>query len=153
MKKTAIIIMMLATAFFPSVLNAGTPISQSTLPSVARTFISKYFPGEKIRKAEKEQGHRGTEYEVDLTSGAEVCFRDNGEWKEVKAARGKSVPAAVVPAAISRYVATHHKGNSIVEISRKRGGYKLELSNGTELHLTAEAKPMTGRRSGKRDSR
>ncbi|MDE5633727.1 MAG: PepSY-like domain-containing protein, partial [Muribaculaceae bacterium] len=68
-----------------------------------------------MRKAEKEQGRRGMEYEVDLASGAEIDFRDNGDWKEVKAARGKAVPAAIVPAAISKYVAANFKGQTIVE--------------------------------------
>lgn len=88
------------------------------------------------------------EYEVDLASGAEVDFRENGDWKDVKAARGKAVPAAIIPSAITKYVATNHKGTRIVEISRKRGGYEVELSNGKELRLTADAKPMPARKGG-----
>ena len=62
------------------------------------------------------------EYEVDMTSGAEIDFHDNGDWKDVKAAKGKTVPAAIVPPAIAKYVAKNFAGQSIVEISRKRGG-------------------------------
>lgn len=36
------------------------------------------------------------EYEVDMTSGAEIDFRDNGDWKDVKAGKGKAVPAAII---------------------------------------------------------
>lgn len=132
---------------------AGTPIKQTELPKAAQTFLSKYFPGDKVWKAEKGQGRRGMEYEVDLKSGAEVDFRDNGDWKEVKAARGKAVPSAIVPAAIAKYVSTNFKGQSIVEISRKRGGYEVELSNGTELKLTGDGKPMSANRSGNRGNR
>ena len=93
------------------------------------------------------------EYEVDLKSGAEVDFQENGDWKEVKAARGNAVPAAIIPTAITKYVSTNFKGQSIVEISRKRGGYEVELSNGTELKLTEDAKPMPARRGGGRGNR
>lgn len=93
------------------------------------------------------------EYEVDLMSGAEVDFMENGDWKEVKAAKGKSVPASIVPAAISKYISTNFKGQTIVEIGRKRGGYEVELSNGTELKLTEDAKQMPARNGGSRRHR
>lgn len=133
---------------FSTMMFAGTPIKSSELPKAAQTFLTKYFPGDNVRKAEKDQGRRGMEYEVDLMSGAEVDFMENGDWKEVKAAKGKSVPAAIVPAAISKYISTNFKGQTIVEIGRKRGGYEVELSNGTELKLTEDAKQMSARNGG-----
>lgn len=129
---------------------AGTPIKQSELPKTAKTFLTKYFPGDAVRKAEKEQGRRGMEYEVKLKSGAEIDFRENGDWKDIKAANRHSVPAALIPAAISKYVAAKYRGQKIVEISRKRGGYEIELSSGTELKLTEDAKPMPARQGGHR---
>lgn len=140
-------------ASFPALVFAGKPINRSELPQAAQTFLSKYFPGDDVRKAEKEQGRRGAEYEVDLVSGAEVDFRDNGDWKEVKAAHGHAVPAAIVPAAIAEYVAKNYSGQNIVEISRKRGGYEVELTNGIELKLTEDAKPFTEGRGGQRGNR
>lgn len=153
MKRLIVLMLVAVTASFSALVFAGTPISQSELPKAAQTLLSKHFPGDNVRKAEKEQGRRGAEYEVDLVSGAEVDFRDNGDWKEVKAARGKAVPAAIVPDAISKYVTTNFAGQSIVEISRKRGGYEVELSNGTELKLTEDAKPFTEKRGGQRGNR
>ncbi len=41
------------------------------------------------------------------------------------------------------------KGQTIEEISRKRGGYEVELSNGSELNLTEDAKPMQPRQGGR----
>ena len=143
MKKIMTLMSVIIAASFSAFVFAGTPINQSELPKAAQTFLSKHFPNAKVRKAEKEQGRRGMEYEVDLVSGAEIDFRDNGDWKEVKSARGAAVPAAIVPAAITKYVAAHHAGQSIVEISRKRGGYEVELSNGVELKLTEDGKPFT----------
>lgn len=153
MKRILSLMLVALATSLSAVIYAGTPVKSTDLPKAAQTFLSKYFPGDAVVKAEKDQGYRGTEYEVDLRSGAEVDFRDNGDWKEVKAARGKAVPVAIVPAAIAKYVATNHKGRSITEISRKRGGYEVELSNGTELKLTADAKPLPARQGGHRGNR
>lgn len=144
-------ILILAIAAFAaaSALYAGTPIAKSELPAAAQSFITKHFPGDNIRKAEKDYGRRGTEFEVDLASGAEIDFTENGDWKEVKAARGKAVPAAIIPAAIAKHVTQTYEGQAIVEISRKRGGFEVELENGTELKLTEDAKPMPARQGGR----
>lgn len=147
MKKTFAMIIM-ALAMSVTTLMAGTPISQSELPKAAQTFIAKYFAKDTVRKAEKDNGRRGVEYEVDFVSGAEVEFNADGNWKDYKAARGSVVPSDIVPAGIAKYVAANFKGQTIVEISRKRGGYEVELSNGSELKLTADGQPMAPRQGG-----
>ncbi len=145
MKKIPALIIAAIVASASATMQAGTPIQQSELPKAALTFIAKHFPNDKVRKAEKDNGRRGTEYEVDLAGGAEIDFRADGEWKEGKAAKGSAVPAAIIPSAIAKYVKANFSGQTIVEISRKRGGYEVELSNGTELKLTEDAKPMPAR--------
>lgn len=132
-----------AVAALLSVAYAGTPTTQDKLPKEARSFIVKYFPGDKVRNVEKEQGYRGMEYEVDFASGAEIDFREDGSWKEIKSAKGKVVPIGVVPAGIAKHVKTNYSGQGVVEISRKRGGYEVELADGTELKLTEDGKPFT----------
>ncbi|MDE6099665.1 MAG: PepSY-like domain-containing protein [Paramuribaculum sp.] len=154
MKRTiTLMLLAIVASVSAAYVYAGTPVSLAQLPQAARTFLTKYFPGDNVKKAEKDQGHRGMEYEVDLASGAEIDFRENGEWKEVKVARGKAVPSGIVPAAIAKHVSANYSGQKIVEISHKRGGYEVELSNGTELKLTEDAKPLTGQRGGNRPRR
>lgn len=153
MKRFMTLALLAIVASVSAFVYAGTPIKKTDLPKAAQTFLSKYFSGDDVLKAEKDQGRRGMEYEVDLSSGAEIDFTENGDWKEVKAARGTAVPAAIVPSAISKYVSTNFKGQSIVEISRKRGGYEVELSNGSELKLTEDAQPMPARNGGGRRSK
>lgn len=152
MKRILSLLLLSIVASVTAIMYAGTPIKQSDLPKTAKTFLTKNFPGDEIRKAEKEQGRRGMEYEVELKSGAEIDFRENGDWKDIKAARGNSVPTALIPIAISKYVTANYRGQKIVEISRKRGGYEIELSNGTELKLTEDAKPMPARQGARRGS-
>lgn len=149
MKKFLATMLLMVVASVSATIFAGTPIKQSELPKAAQSFITKYFPKDQVRKVEKDNGRRGMEYEVDFTNGAEVDFTSDGNWKKVKAAHDTSVPSAIVPSAIAKYVATNFKGQTIVEISRKRGGYEVELSNGSELKLTEDAKPMQLRQGGR----
>lgn len=139
MKKLLAMMLMASTAV---TISAGRPISRSQLPKAARTFISKHFSTDKIYKIEVDGSWYEKEYEVDLMSGAEIEFRADGSWKEVKASRGRAVPAGIVPAAISKYVKANFADMPIVEIQRKAGGYEVELANGTELKLTADAQPL-----------
>lgn len=141
MRKITIMVLVAVSALL-SAAYAGTPITKEQLPGEARSFISKYFTSDDVRKVEKEQGRRGMEYEVEFASGAEIDFRDDGTWKEVKAAHGGAVPGGIVPKAIAKYVSDNHAGQSIVEISRRRGGYEIELSNKVELKLTEDAKAL-----------
>lgn len=147
MKRTLLTLVAVVMAFSASVY-AGTRIAENQLPQTARDFIAKHFPGDAIRKAESDQGRRGTEYEVDLNSGAEIDFSSDGNWKEVKAAHGQAVPDAIVPEGIAKLVKDSYSGLAIKEISRKRGGYEVELTNGTELKLTEDGKPMPARQHG-----
>ncbi len=149
MKKIIVSMLVFLSASVSASMFAGTPIKQSELPKSAQTFISKYFPKDGVKKVEKDNGRRGVEYEVDFTSGAEVEFNADGAWKELKASKGQTVPADLVPAAISKYIAANHKGFSIVEIGRKHGGYEIKLSNGTELRLTEDAQPMQARQGNR----
>ena len=142
MKRILSLMVVIMMTSLTAIIYAGTPINRSELPKAAQTFLTKYFPRDGVRKAEKDSGYRNLEYEVDLNSGAEIEFRENGDWKDIKAAYGHAVPAALVPAAISKYVTANFRGQKIVEISRIRRGYEVELSNGTELKLTEDAKPL-----------
>lgn len=142
-----------AVATLVSAAYAGTPITREQLPDQARNFITKYFASDNVKKVEKEQGRRGMEYEVEFTNGAEIDFREDGSWKDVKAPHGGAIPADIVPAAINKYVQDHHAGQTIVEISRKRGGYEIELTNDVELKLTEDAKPLTGQEHKRRGNR
>lgn len=140
--KRALVIALTAIAAAIPAINAGTPVKPAQLPKAAQTFISTHFPADDIRKVEMDRGFRGVEYEVDMVSGAEIEFRDNGEWKEVKAAKGNALPTGVVPARVAEFVAKNFPGQSVKEISRKRGGYEVELTNDTEFRLAEDGIPL-----------
>ena len=78
------------------------------------------------------------DYEVYLANGTKVEFTLQGDWKEVRCAGG--VPAAIVPAAISKYVKTNYANAAIVKIDKKYSGYEVELNNGLELKFDTKGK-------------
>lgn len=106
-------------------------ISPTELPATAKAFVSTYFPSAKIVSVNKDHD----EYEVILSDGTTIDFDRNGEWEDVDAAIGKTVPTGYYPAAIDTYVAEHHAGTGINEISRERGGYEVELTDGLDIHF------------------
>lgn len=109
-----------------------TIIDQTQLPANAKTFIDLYFAGDKVAKVEQE--HNPTSYDVYFVSGAEVEFDAAGEWTDVKAAFGSSVPTGIVPDFILSYLETNLPDAQITEISKTiSGGYEVDLNNDTDL--------------------
>ena len=64
MKRIITLMLVAATASLSAHVFAGTPIKQSELPKGAQTFLSKHFPGDNVKKAEKEQGRRGADGQI-----------------------------------------------------------------------------------------
>lgn len=127
---TLAVIVGLATA-----ANAKTAYSRdkSSLPQKALATLSTHFPADvSLIKIEPN------EYEVILVDGTEITFYMNGEWDGVDVARGKEVPAALVPQAIKTYVAKNYAGQKIESIDKERTGYDVELSNGLDLKFNPQ---------------
>lgn len=109
-------------------------IATDRLPSEAKTFISQYFPSISIVSAQKDKD----DYEVVLSDGTRIDFNKSGEWTDVDAPVGKTVPTGFYPAAIDSYIATSYTGTGINEISKERRGYDVELVTGIDLIFDTE---------------
>lgn len=104
-------------------------IQSSQLPSNAKEFINQYFPSLQIVSSQKDKN----DYEVILSDGTSIDFNKKGEWTDVDAALGKSLPTGFYPAAIDSYIAQNFQGLGINEISKDKRGYEVELVTGTEM--------------------
>lgn len=106
----------------------------SVLPAKAQTFIKSNFKKgiNHIKIDSKTFG--GKEYDVILNDGTEIDFDNDGAWKSIDCGNA-SVPASIVPKAISNYVKKNYKGKRIVEIEIDRNKYEIQLSNGMELEF------------------
>ena len=110
------------------------PVSSGELPVKARTFIGQYYPTARIVSTTKDKD----DYEVTLSEGTRIDFDKAGEWTDVDAVTGMTVPSGFYPAPIDNYVSTTYPGSGINEISRETYGYEIELLTGTELKFNSE---------------
>lgn len=114
-------------------------INVTDLPKPAQTFITKYFEKAKVQRVEKDFDDGQVAYEVKLSGNTEIDFDIQGDWKEVS---GK-VPADIIPAQIAASVKADFKNKRIVKIERhRRGGYEIELNNGTDIHFDKDFKVL-----------
>lgn len=109
------------------------PLNYGELPTTIQTWLSNYYPGIETTRVVKEGRGNNTEYDVYLSDGSKVEFDASGQWKDIEAPYGKSVPQGVVLTPIRDFVADTYPGMLIVEISRDSRYYDVDLSNGVDL--------------------
>lgn len=138
MKKLYRILPMLLVAVLSMALwscsDDDEPVPVTKLPSSAQTFLNTYFDNVDIISVTKDKD----DYEVLLSNGYSVEFNTSGEWTDVDAPVGKTVPTGFYPAAIDTYISSAYSGSGINEISRIDRGYEVELLNGTDLYFSAD---------------
>lgn len=107
-------------------------ITKDKLPAASLQFIDKHFPNLKISYVKEECDFLDKNFEVVFTDGTKLEFTRNGEWKEVDC-RYSSVPSAIVPDRIEKYIEEHYAGEKVLQIDRGRYDYEVKLSNRLEL--------------------
>lgn len=112
---------------------------KENLPKKAQLFIDTHFENAKITYVKDERDYLERSYEVLFADGVKVEFNRNGEWKEVDS-RSSSVPAAIVPVQITKYVNENYPDAKILQIERDRVDYELRLSNSLELTFNKKFK-------------
>lgn len=115
-------------------------IDFENLPATARAFVTKFYNAVEVMRVTKEVDHDGTEYDVYLSDGTQIEFDANGDWTDIDAPFGKSLPEGIVPEAIVSFVDYKYPGTGINEISRRNSGYSIELLNGFELYFDSEGR-------------
>ncbi|MBQ2514162.1 MAG: PepSY-like domain-containing protein [Bacteroidales bacterium] len=136
MKKLLVLLLCVAAVNVYAVTDR--PVTFAQLPQKAQQFITKHFSGVEFLSGKQDDG----EYEVYLTDGTEIDFTAAGDWKDVDC-HTRAVPAAIVPAAISKYVKAKFPNNTIVKISKKYAGYDIELDSDLELKFDKNGNFMT----------
>lgn len=116
--------------------NATIPSTE--LPSTAQGFLQSYCPGDEVVRAERKGHDAGTTYEVKLRSGLEIEFDALGEWIDVDAPQGRTIPNGIAPQPIVDFIAENYPSSGINEISRDYRGYEVELTNGLDLVFNPE---------------
>ena len=115
-------------------------IKFSELPQKAQTYVRTHFSESDVASVWKDTEMLVVEdYTVVLNNGLEIEFYPSGDWKEVKS-RGTEIPSKIIPSGIAQYVSQNYNGHPIKKISKKRYGYEVELSGGTDLEFSQNGK-------------
>ena len=123
-------------------LNVGNAMAQDKiieydqLPLNAKTFIKTNFNKERISYVSSEKEFiSGTEYKVVFQNGGKIEFDGKGNWKDIDN-KLNPVPSVIVPTKIQNYVNKSFPDNKIVQISKDKKGYDIELTNGIDLEFS-----------------
>lgn len=107
----------------------------TSCPLRQQAYVKKYFPQEKVALAKMEKDFFDKKYEVIFANSSKVEFFKDGTWKEVDC-KYSTVPEAVIPEAILRYVKATYPDHKVVKIrKRKTGGMRQKLANGMKLEF------------------
>lgn len=138
MKKIMLTAALLFAGITASLADNDRPITLEQLPAAAQTFLKTHFADLTLAYAVEDPKFVGSEYEVTYTDRTEVEFRPNGEWSSVER-RYAAVPASIVPAQISAYVAKSSFSNQYIKkVERDAYTWEIELSNGIEIKFDKE---------------
>ncbi len=107
-------------------------IRESKLPEAAQDLISRYFPGIKVKYAEKEIDDGIRTYNVKLADGTEIEFNEAGEWTEIDCDFA-TIPDGVLPEKISGYIAANYPQTKAYKAEKKFGGYEITVTGGYKL--------------------
>lgn len=138
MKKLTFILVCLFT-LCAATLSADNekPIQVSQLPAAAQQFIKQYFAERQVALAQVETEFRTKTYTVTFSDGDHIDFNSKGDWEEIDC-KASSVPTAVIPAPIMKYVQEKYKGTTVKKIEKDRRQYEVELSNRMELTFNSK---------------
>ena len=113
--------------------------TKADLPQTAQTFLSQLFPGTAVASVKND--FKDNEYDVKMADGYEVTFDRQGNWTQIEAPDGATLPSgtltAIVPEEIvlttlsGNDVMTGGAVNAVEEIEVFPGGYVVEYVTGT----------------------
>ena len=128
-----LIMILVAALFFGTAAYADDkPIKFDKLPSPAKEFVKKHFPGETVLAVTQDDDFIRPDYSVILSGGAKIEFENSGALEKVKVTGG-SVPEKILPVQVSDFVKKNYPQTHVVEYEIGRTDYEVQLSNGLEL--------------------
>lgn len=115
-------------------------IDFSALPQPVQQFAKANFKDKKVAVVKEDTSFFGTVtdgYDIVFADGTKIEFAHDGTWKEVSA-KTSSVPNSIVPEQILGYIKDNFNSSPVIQIERKRYGYKVELASKQELKFNKQ---------------
>ena len=120
-----------------AVADNDKPIAFSSIPAAAQQLVKKYFSNKKVAMTKMESNLVWKSYDVVFASGEKLEFDGKGNWTEISC-KSSSVPTALLPTAIAKYVKETYSGCTVLKIEKDRNEYEVKLSNGTEVTFNSQ---------------
>lgn len=125
----------MAVIFSVAAFADDKPIDFDRLPTAVREYVKINFPGVKPLYAIVDDDFFRPDYKVVLSSGVKMEFKHGGDLEKIECREG-AVPASILPAQISEYVASHYPESYVKEYEVDKHSYEVKLSNGLELKFS-----------------
>lgn len=108
------------------------------LPMPAQAFLMQYYAVHQISSIFYDENSTQGVYEVYFDDSSEVEFDYIGNWTEVSAPAGLSIPDGIAPDFVVMYVDSYYPLAGVNSIDIEYGGvYDVELTNGVEIVFSA----------------
>lgn len=135
MKKYKLFYFLLVLIILVTNLFARISVSPDTLPKKYQEFIKINFPNDNIMYMEKDNN----EFNVNLSSGIEITFLNNGEWKNADG-KYKLLPTKFIPPNVINSINQLYPDTGITQIEKRLNDYKIKLENMTEVYIDFNGK-------------
>ncbi|MBP3356830.1 MAG: PepSY-like domain-containing protein [Rikenellaceae bacterium] len=116
-------------------------IDFSDMPQSAQTFITQYFPNDRIAEIRYDSDTFDKTYEVKFSNGTTIDFNLKGDWTDIECTRA-TVPSEIIPVKIRSDIEQRYPKQVIRGIERSQKGYEIELSNGHEVKYDSRMTPI-----------
>lgn len=107
-------------------------ITFAELPQTAQNIVQTHFDVNQVSYVTEDVELLGKEYELRLTDGTKLEFKNDGSLKKIDC-QYSPVPEALVPAQVLEQVKAKFPQNFIIEWGEDDWGWKAELNNKLEL--------------------
>ena len=108
-------------------------IAKENLPEDVKSFITKYFPNENIKKIEGSKSCR--HFEIKFDSGLELEIMSDGNWIEVERERNKGFEIkdlSFVPSVVNNTIKEKYNDKKIKKVEKEKWGYEIEFDDFTD---------------------
>ncbi|MCH5226699.1 MAG: PepSY-like domain-containing protein [Muribaculaceae bacterium] len=106
-----------------------TTVTQDQLPEKAKEFISEFFYDYEIKSIQKKTIDSVVLYEVEFTNDYDIIFNSLGDWTEMEAPTGMTLPSGAIPEPVRATLDAQYPGYGVNEINTTGQGYYVQLVN------------------------
>ena len=131
MKKLTAILAALLICLSVAIADNVKPVTVNRMPAKAQQTLKSNWPTMAVMSATRRQSGKLVDYKVLMEDGAVLRFDSRGQCLQEKCYTG--VPNTIVPAGIRNHLRIHYEGQFVVDITKSKKAYTIQLDQGAKL--------------------